>query len=101
MGDNAYIQWCRRPCKIRRDPIRQVPARVRRGGASPRRTRSVGTSAEPKAARRLTDRLSALPELRQLSPVSGEWDCIAVLRAETPSRLDALLHQIGAIEGVQ
>ena len=61
----------------------------------------VGIRAEPKAARRLTDRLSALPELRQLSSVRGEFDYIAVLRADTPARLDALLDEIGAIEGVQ
>ena len=64
-------------------------------------TAIVGIRAEPKAARRLTDRLSALPELRQLSSVSGEFDYIAVLRADTPARLDALLDEIGAIEGVQ
>ena len=58
-----------------------------------------GVSAEPKAARRLTDRLSALPELRQLSSVSGEFDYIAVLRAPSTARLDALLASVenGAI----
>ena len=60
----------------------------------------VGISAEPKAARRLTDRLSALPELRQLSSVSGEFDYIALLRTPNTARLDALLDEIGAIEGV-
>ena len=63
-----------------------------------RGTAFVGIAAEPKAARWLTDRLSALPELRQLSSVSGEVDCIAVLRAETLAGLDALLDEIGAFE---
>jgi DNA-binding Lrp family transcriptional regulator len=60
----------------------------------------VGISAEPKAARRLTDRLAALPELRQLSSVSGEFDYIALLRTASTARLDALLDEIGAIDGV-
>lgn len=61
----------------------------------------VGISAEPKAARRLTDRLAALPELRQLSSVSGEFDYIALLRTPNTARLDALLDEIGAIDGVR
>lgn len=61
----------------------------------------VGISAEPKAARRLTDRLAALPELRQLSSVSGEFDYIALLRTADTARLDALLDEIGAIDGVR
>ena len=44
--------------------------------------------------------LAALPELRQLSSVSGEFDYVALLRAETPARLDDLLDRIGEIAGV-
>jgi len=46
-------------------------------------------------------RLQAIPELLQLSSVSGEFDYIAMLCAETTARLDALLDEIGEIEGVQ
>lgn len=61
----------------------------------------VGIATEPKAAREVASRLSALPELRQLCSVSGESDYLALLRAESTARLDALLDEIGAIEGVR
>jgi DNA-binding Lrp family transcriptional regulator len=43
---------------------------------------------------------AALPELRQLCSVSGEFDYLALLRADSTTRLDALLDEIGAIDGV-
>jgi DNA-binding Lrp family transcriptional regulator len=60
----------------------------------------VGIVTDPKQARRVTDRLAALPELRQFSSVSGEFDYLALLRADTTARLDQLLDEIGAIDGV-
>jgi DNA-binding Lrp family transcriptional regulator len=61
----------------------------------------VGITTSPKLGRDVTSRLGAMPELRQLFSVSGEFDYIALLRAETPARLDALLDEIGAIDGVE
>lgn len=60
----------------------------------------VGITTSPKSGRDVTLRLAALPELRQLCSVSGEFDYLALLRAESTSRLDALLDEIGAIDGV-
>lgn len=60
----------------------------------------VGITTSPQAARLVTQRLAALPELRQLCSVSGEFDYLALLRADSPARLDALLDEIGAIDGV-
>ena len=60
----------------------------------------VGVTISPKSAREVSQRLSRLPELRQLSSVSGEFDYIAQLRADSMSRLDALLDEIGEIDGV-
>ena len=60
----------------------------------------VGLTVSPKAGRDVTRRLARLPELRQLASVSGEYDYLALLRAETPARLDALLDEIGEIDGV-
>jgi DNA-binding Lrp family transcriptional regulator len=60
----------------------------------------VGITVAPKAASLVTPRLAALPELRQLCSVSGEFDYLALLGAESTARLDALLDEIGAIEGV-
>jgi DNA-binding Lrp family transcriptional regulator len=60
----------------------------------------VGITASPQAARLLPQRLASLPELRQLCSVSGEFDYLALLRTESTARLDALLDEIGAMEGV-
>jgi DNA-binding Lrp family transcriptional regulator len=60
----------------------------------------VGITTEPKAGALVTQRLAALPELRQSSSVSGEFDDLALLRAESTARLDRLLDEIGAIDGV-
>lgn len=60
----------------------------------------VGITTEPKSARLVTARLATVPELRQLCSVSGEFDYLALLHADSPARLDALLDEIGAFEGV-
>lgn len=60
----------------------------------------VGIRTEPKAARLVTQRLATLPELRLLCSVSGEFDYLALLHADSTSKLDALLDEIGAFEGV-
>ena len=60
----------------------------------------VGITTEPKAGALVTQRLAALPELRQLCSVSGVSDYLALLHAESTARLDQLLDEIGAIEGV-
>ena len=60
----------------------------------------VGITLQPKTARDVVRRLHKLPELLQLSSVSGEFDYIAILCAESTARLDALLDEIGDIDGV-
>jgi DNA-binding Lrp family transcriptional regulator len=60
----------------------------------------VGITVSPRASRTVQLRLQALPELRQLCSVSGEFDFLALLRAPGTARLDALLDEIGQIEGV-
>lgn len=60
----------------------------------------VGITVSPKAGREVVKRLGGLPELRQLASVSGEFDYMAVLLADTTVRLDALLDEIGEIDGV-
>lgn len=60
----------------------------------------VGITVQPKAGREVVKKLGGLPELRQLASVSGEFDYMAVLQAETTMRLDALLDEIGEIDGV-
>ena len=60
----------------------------------------VGITVQPKAGREVVKRLSGFPELRQLASVSGEYDYMAVLKAESTMRLDVLLDEIGDVEGV-
>lgn len=60
----------------------------------------VSLAVSPKSGRAVIERLSLLPELRQLAAVSGEFDYLAILRAPDTQRLDALLDEIGAIDGV-
>lgn len=60
----------------------------------------VGISIQPKTAKDVIKRLSRLPELRQLSSVSGEFDYMAMLQAESTQRLDTLLDEIGDLDGV-
>jgi len=67
----------------------------------PRVMAQVGISVEPKRSREVVLRLQAIPELTQLYTVSGESDLIAVLRADSTARLDALLDEIGETDGVR
>jgi DNA-binding Lrp family transcriptional regulator len=60
----------------------------------------VGITVAPKAAALVNLKLAALPELRQLCAVSGEFDLLALISAESTTRLNSLLDEIGAIEGV-
>ncbi|PPE69285.1 Lrp/AsnC family transcriptional regulator [Caldimonas thermodepolymerans] len=60
----------------------------------------VGITVQPRSGRDVVQRLSRMPEVRQLCTVSGEYDYVAWLRAGTPERLDALLDEIGEVEGV-
>ena len=60
----------------------------------------VGIAVSPKAGRAVEKRLARMPELRQLSTTSGEMDYMAVLRAPSTTALDALLDEIGDIDGV-
>ncbi len=74
--------------------------RLGRDDQRPQVRAHVGITLQPKSARDVVRRLQKLPELLQLSSVSGEFDYIAMLRADTTARLDALLDEIGEIEGV-
>lgn len=58
-------------------------------------------SVDPKLADRIVADLRALPELKRLVTVSGEFDLIAEIAAETTERLDTVLDHIGRLTGVQ
>jgi DNA-binding Lrp family transcriptional regulator len=60
----------------------------------------VGLSVQPKAGRDVLKRLAKMPEIKLVCSVSGEFDYVAWLRADSPNALDALLDEIGEIDGV-
>ncbi|GJH14069.1 MULTISPECIES: Lrp/AsnC family transcriptional regulator [Caballeronia] len=61
----------------------------------------VGIKLTPKYGRDLQKRFARMPEIQLLCAVSGEFDYVAWLRADSPDRLNDLLDEIGALEGVE
>ena len=57
-------------------------------------------AADSKQADRIGAELKRMPELRALSAVSGAYDMMAIVEAETPARMDAVLDRIGKAAGV-
>jgi DNA-binding Lrp family transcriptional regulator len=53
----------------------------------------VGLSVAPKAGRDVLKRLAKMPEIKLVCSVSGEFDYVAWIRAETPDVLDRLLDE--------
>ncbi|MDM0022967.1 Lrp/AsnC family transcriptional regulator [Variovorax sp. J31P216] len=60
-----------------------------------------GLSVAPKTGAAVVRALTRLPEVEELSAVSGQYDYMLALRCETNEQLDALLDRIGLIEGIQ
>jgi DNA-binding Lrp family transcriptional regulator len=58
-------------------------------------------TAAPKQGAAIESALRRLPELRTLLSVSGPFDLIAVLAADSIGTLDALIDRIGALDGVE
>ena len=54
-----------------------------------------------KLAKVTEDELAAIAELSALHAISGEYDLIAVIEAETVNELNALIDRIGALDGVE
>lgn len=54
-----------------------------------------------KLAKATEDQLAAIAELSALHAISGEYDLIAVIEAETVSDLNSLIDRIGALDGVE
>jgi DNA-binding Lrp family transcriptional regulator len=56
---------------------------------------------EPKQAAAVTAALKRLPGVRGLQSVSGPFDMIAIAEAPSVSEMDALIDEIGAVNGVE
>ena len=57
-------------------------------------------TADPKQADRVNAELKKMPEVRSLSAVSGAYDMMAMVEADTPAKMDAALDRIGKAHGV-
>ena len=55
----------------------------------------------PKEARAVIAALQAIPQVRVLHSVSGEVDLIAVAAAASVAEMDAVIDQIGVLDGVE
>lgn len=58
-------------------------------------------SVDPKLAASLAADLKKMPEVRSLSAISGTFDMMAEVAAETTAKIDAVLDAIGHLKGVQ
>lgn len=61
----------------------------------------VGITVQPRAGAEVVKLLERVPEVKQLDSVSGQFDYVALVRADSAERLDALLDRIRALDGVQ
>ena len=59
-----------------------------------------GLSVNGKSAGTVMKALERLPEVEEVSAVSGQYDYLVFLRCETHEQLDALLDHLGQIEGI-
>ena len=55
----------------------------------------------PKTLQRITAELGELPEVRSVHSVSGSFDLIVMVAAESISELDRVIDAIGLIKGVE
>ena len=58
-------------------------------------------SVDPKVAAGVTADLKKMPEVRSLAAISGTFDMMAEVAAETTAKIDAVLDAIGRLKGVQ
>jgi DNA-binding Lrp family transcriptional regulator len=69
--------------------------------AETRRLRAiVMITTDPKHADRVSAELKRIADVRALSAVSGAYDMMAIVEAETTARMDAVLDRIGKAHGV-
>ncbi|NOT39247.1 MAG: Lrp/AsnC family transcriptional regulator [Alphaproteobacteria bacterium] len=58
-------------------------------------------SVDPKMAASVTADLKRMPEVRSLAAISGTFDMMAEVAAETTAKIDTILDAIGRLKGVQ
>jgi DNA-binding Lrp family transcriptional regulator len=76
---------------------------VRLGPAATGRqvTAHVAITVDPKRASAVVGALATIAEVRTVHTMSGTYDLLAIVAAETTSAIDAILDRIGEIDGVE
>lgn len=64
-------------------------------------TAYVMLSVNPKLSARVVHAMKAMPELRRLHAVSGVYDLLAEISAESTRRIDEVLDTIGSTPGIE
>jgi DNA-binding Lrp family transcriptional regulator len=59
-----------------------------------------GISVNAKSAPGVIRALERVPEVEELSAVSGQFDYVVFLRCDTPEKLDVLLDHVGQLDGI-
>lgn len=59
-----------------------------------------GLSVKPKSGSQVIQQLARIPEVEEVSAVSGQYDYLVLLRCTSHQQLDTLLDHIGQIDGV-
>ncbi len=54
----------------------------------------------PKLAKQVNTQLTRISQVRSLYSVNGQYDLMAMIKAENTEQLDQILDQIGAIDGI-
>ena len=87
LGDGSLLLY---------SPVRLTPEHAQR-----RIFAHVMISADPKAAAHLVGELKKMPEVYKLAAISGTYDLMAEVGAESTERIDTILDAIGHLKGVQ
>ncbi len=74
----------------------RMGAQIERGGVRA----FCGLRVQPKTGAAVIRELAKLPEVEEVSAVSGQFDYLAFVHCTTHEQLDALLDHVGLIEGV-
>ncbi len=64
-------------------------------------TAQVMIEVNPKLSKQVTNGLSRISQVFSLYTVNGQYDLIALIRAENTQQLDQVLDKIGEIEGIE
>lgn len=87
--------------RLERTTIQGYTVRYRDAVAARQITAHVMISVNPKFGDRVVHALKQMGGLKALYAVSGQYDLIALVRGDTTAEIDAMLDDIGRIQGIE